>query len=47
MESFGVAIFPLLLPDRAAFGHASAEGRTVTELDPVGRAAEEVRDLYK
>ena len=38
--------FPLVLPDRAAYRHASAEGRTVTELEPQGRAADEVRAVF-
>jgi chromosome partitioning protein len=37
----------VLLPDRAAYRHASAEGRTVMESEPTGKAAEEVRELYK
>jgi chromosome partitioning protein len=47
VESFGTPPCPALLPDRAAYRHASAEGRTVMELEPVGKAAEEVRELYK
>lgn len=47
VESFGTPPCPILLPDRAAYRHASAEGRTVMELEPAGKAAEEVRDLYK
>lgn len=47
VESFGTPPCPILLPDRAAYRHASAEGRTVMELEPAGKAAEEVRELYK
>ena len=47
VDSFGTPPCPVLLPDRAAYRHASADGRTVMELDPVGKAAEEVRELYK
>jgi chromosome partitioning protein len=36
-----------LLPDRAAYRHASAEGRSVMEAEPAGKAAEEVRDFYR
>lgn len=46
VQGYGVAPCPVLLPDRAAYRHASAEGRTVTELEPHGKAAEEVRNLY-
>ncbi|WP_213979746.1 hypothetical protein [Sphingomonas sp. dw_22] len=38
---------PVLLPDRATYRHASAEGRNVMEAEPMGKAAEEVRQLYK
>ena len=46
MESYGTPACPVQLPDRAAFRHASAEGRTVMEADPPGRAAEDIRQLY-
>jgi chromosome partitioning protein len=46
VAGFGTPACPLILPDRAAYRHASAEGRTVTELEPNGRAAGEVRALY-
>lgn len=46
VESYGTPACPVVLPDRAAYRHASAEGRTVTELDPTGRAAEDVHDFY-
>jgi chromosome partitioning protein len=47
VESFGTPPCPMLLPDRAAYRHASAEGRTVIESEPDGKAADEVRALYK
>lgn len=47
VDSYGTPSCPVILPDRAAYRHASAEGRTVTEADPTGRAAEEIRELYK
>jgi chromosome partitioning protein len=47
VESYGTPACPVLLPDRAAFRHASAEGRTVMETEPAGRAAQDVRELYK
>ena len=46
VTSFGTPPCPVLLPDRAAYRHASAEGRTVMELEPNGKAADEVRALY-
>ena len=47
VESYGTPPCPVILPDRAAYRHASAEGRTVTEAEPDGRAAAEIRTLYK
>lgn len=46
VEGYGTPPCPVTLPDRAAYRHASAEGRAVTETEPHGRAAGEVRDLY-
>lgn len=47
VESYGTPPCPVLIPDRAAYRHASAEGRTVMETEPAGKAAEEIRELYK
>lgn len=47
VDGFGTPPCPVLLPDRAAYRHASAEGRTVMEYEPAGKAAEEIRDIYK
>lgn len=47
VETYGTPPCPVILPDRAAYRHASAEGRTVMEAEPHGKAADEVRDLYK
>ena len=47
VESFGTPPCPFQMSDRAAFRHASAEGRTAMELEPDGKAADEVRQLYK
>lgn len=46
VDSFGTPPCPVLVPDRAAYRHASAEGRTVMEHEPRGRAADEIRELY-
>ena len=46
VQSYGTPPCPLQLPDRAAYRHASGEGRTVMELEPNGKAAEEIRQLY-
>jgi chromosome partitioning protein len=47
VEGFGTPACPIILPDRAAYRHASAEGRTVTEAEPAGKAADEIREIYK
>lgn len=46
VDGFGTPPCPVLLPDRAAYRHASAEGRTVMELEPTGKAADEIRAIY-
>lgn len=47
VEGYGTPSCPVTLPDRAAYRHASAQGATVIETEPAGKAAEEVRELYK
>jgi chromosome partitioning protein len=47
VEGFGTPACPIQIADRAAFRHASAEGRTVMEFEPNGRAADDVRHFYK
>ena len=47
VESYGTPPCPVILPDRAAYRHASAQGATVTEIEPAGKAASEVREFYK
>jgi chromosome partitioning protein len=46
VKSFGTPHCPIHVPDRAAYRHASGEGRTVMEYEPTGKAAEEIRQLY-
>jgi chromosome partitioning protein len=46
VAGYGTPACPVIVPDRAAYRHASAEGRTVMETEPQGRAAEDVRALY-
>jgi chromosome partitioning protein len=47
VESFGTPPCPVQIPDRAAYRHASGEGRTVMEYEPDGKAAEDIRRLYQ
>ena len=46
VDGYGTPACPVQVPDRAAYRHASAEGRTVMETEPAGRAAEDIRRLY-
>ncbi len=46
VAGYGTPACPLTIPDRAAYRHASAEGRTVMESDPGGKAADDIRRLY-
>ena len=46
VAGFGTPACPIQIPDRAAFRHASAEGRTVMEYEPDGKAADDIRSLY-
>ena len=47
VESFGVKACPFPMSDRAAYRHASAEGKTAQEIEPKGKAAEEIQQIYK
>ena len=47
VQGYGLESCPHIIPDRAAFRHAAAEGKTAMEIEPNGKAAEEVRQLYK
>lgn len=47
VESYGTPPCPIILPDRAAYRHASAEGRSVLETEPAGKAAEDIRQIYE
>ena len=44
---FGLQVAPTRLAERAAFRHAVREGKSVQELEPESRAAEEVTALWK
>ena len=47
IQEIGLKIAPVMLPDRAAFHHSVGEGKTVTEFEPNGKAAEDVAALWK
>ncbi|MBN8502449.1 MAG: AAA family ATPase [Sphingomonadales bacterium] len=46
VQGFGIAVCPHHIADRAAFRHASAEGQTVFDIEPDGRAAAEVAAVH-
>jgi len=46
VASFGMAVCPHRIADRAPFRHASAAGQTVFEHEPDGRAAQEIAAIH-
>jgi len=46
VERMGLAVAPVMLADRAAFHHSTAQGKTALETEPNGKAAEEIRSLW-
>ncbi|MDY7098143.1 MAG: ParA family protein [Pseudomonadota bacterium] len=46
VREIGGRVCPITLPERAIHRHASADGRTVCEVEPAGKAAQEVSQLY-
>ena len=47
VASYGLECAGPTMPDRAAYRHATAGGQTVLELEPAGKAAADVRAIYK
>ena len=45
--SFGLQLAPVSLPERAAFHHSTARGRTAEEFDHDGKAAAEIGALWR
>lgn len=46
VAGYGTPPAPVILADRAAYRHATASGASVTETEPGGKAAGDVRALY-
>jgi len=46
VERFGLAVAPVRLSDRADFRVATNSGQVAQEIEPTGRAAEEVAELW-
>lgn len=47
IEKIGLAIAPVMLPERAAFHHCVAGGKTAGEFEPKGKAAADIALLWK
>ncbi len=47
LQRIGLQVAPVMLPERAAFHHSVAEGKTASEIEPSGKAAEEVTRLWE
>jgi chromosome partitioning protein len=47
LETYGFPVAPITITERRAFARAVASGRAVTEFDGNGKAAEEIRALWK
>lgn len=47
LASYGLPVAPVEITDRRAFARAVATGRAVTEFEDHGKAAEEIRALWK
>jgi chromosome partitioning protein len=47
LSDYGLALAPITITDRRAFARAVATGRAVTEFEPDGKAADEIRTLWQ
>jgi chromosome partitioning protein len=47
LAAYGLPIAPAAITHRAALAHALIDGRAVTEFEPAGKAASELRKLWK
>jgi chromosome partitioning protein len=46
VEQFGLKVAPVMLPERAAFHHSVGAGKTAPEIEPQGKAAEDISSLW-
>ena len=47
VPGFGIAVAPVMLAQRATYHHSTAQGKVAGEVEPGGRAAQEVAELWK
>lgn len=47
VSRYGLEIVPVMVAERAAFHHSTASGQTALQTEPSGKAAEEIRQLWK
>lgn len=47
VRKLGLDVAPIMIADRAAFHHSTAQGKTAFEIDPTGKAAEEINTLWE
>lgn len=47
VPGFGIAVAPVMMAQRAAYHHSTAQGKVAGEAEPDGRAAQEVAELWK
>ena len=47
VRTYGLVAAPVRLTQRAAYVHSLTTGRAALEFEPEGKAAQEIRDLYK
>ena len=47
LVGMGVAVAPVMLTQRAIYHHSTAQGKTAIEIEPEGKAAEEVAALWQ
>jgi chromosome partitioning protein len=45
-DSYGIEASAAVVRQRAVFGHALVEGKTASEVEPEGRAAGEISELW-